>query len=227
MNKKRTKPKPQWKIQREIEILEKVSKVLTIIFFTLAAFATGCIVTWEMVYGQNGPRAGAIEEINSAEFGLYAGFTEAIQNAETTTEPVEVEESEKEIAKESASEEEEGEAFANRWSPEDYETMAHLIYAEGGGQGKKCMLYIGSVLLNRVESDMFPNTLKECINQPGQYSVKNWYMDREPSEEAYFVAEYLLTVGSELPDFVLYQHYRRPVAGTTTYAEINGEVFSY
>ena len=227
MNKKRTKPKPEWKIRREIEILENVSKILTIIFFTLAAFATGCIITWEMVYGQNGPRAGAIEEINSAEFGLYAGFTEAIQNAETMTEPVEVEESEKEIAKESASEEEAGEAFANRWSPEDYETMAHLIYAEGGGQGETCMLYIGSVLLNRVESDRFPDTLKECINQPGQYSVKNWYMDREPSEEAYFVAEYLLTVGSELPDFVLYQHYRRPVAGTTTYAEINGEVFSY
>ena len=214
---KRTKPKPEWKIRREIEILENVSKILIIAFFTLAAFATGCIITWEMVYGQNGPRAGAIESLNAAEFGLYAGFTEAIQNAETVTEPVDVEESEKEIAKESA----------NRWSPEDYETMAHLIYAEGGGQGETCMLYIGSVLLNRVESDRFPNTLKECINQPGQYSVKNWYMNREPSEEAYFVAEYLLTEGSELPDFVLYQHYRRPVAGTTTYAEINGEVFSY
>lgn len=214
---KRTKPKPEWKIRREIEILENVSKILIIAFFTLAAFASGCIITWEMVYGQNGPRAGAIESLNAAEFGLYAGFTEAIQKAETMTEPVEVEESEKEIAKESA----------NRWSPEDYETMAHLIYAEGGGQGKTCMLYIGSVLLNRVESDRFPDTLKECINQPGQYSVKNWYMDREPSEEAYFVAEYLLTEGSELPDFVLYQHYRRPVAGTTIYAEINGEVFSY
>ena len=222
---KRTKPKPDWMIERENEILDRLVLALFVICLLIGAFAAGMSFTFEIVTAS--PRAGAIESLNAAEFGLYAGFTEAIQNAETMTEPVEVEESEKEIAKESASEEEAGEAFANRWSAEDYETMAHLIYAEGGGQGETCMLYIGSVLLNRVESDRFPNTLKECINQPGQYSVKNWYMDREPSEEAYFVAEYLLTVGSELPDFVLYQHYRRPVAGTTTYAEINGEVFSY
>ena len=212
---KRTKPKPDWMIERENEILDRLVLALFVICLLIGAFAAGMSFTFEIVTAS--PRAGAIESLNAAEFGLYAGFTEAIQNAETMTEPVEVEESEKEIAKESA----------NRWSPEDYETMAHLIYAEGGGQGKTCMIYIGSVLLNRVESDRFPDTLKECINQPGQYSVKNWYMNREPSEEAYFVAEYLLTVGSELPDFVLYQHYRRPVAGTTTYAEINGEVFSY
>lgn len=211
----RTKPKPDWMIERENEIIDRLVLALFVIGLLIGAFAAGMSFTFEIVTAS--PRAGAIESLNAAEFGLYAGFTEAIQNAETMTEPVEVEESEKEIAKESA----------NRWSPEDYETMAHLIYAEGGGQGKTCMLYIGSVLLNRVESDRFPDTLKECINQPGQYSVKNWYMDREPSEEAYFVAEYLLTEGSELPDFVLYQHYRRPVAGTTTYAEINGEVFSY
>lgn len=212
---KRTKPKPDWMIERENEILDRLVLALFLICLLIGAFAAGMSFTFEIVTAS--PRAGAIESLNAAEFGLYAGFTEAIQNAETMTEPVEVEESEKEIAKESA----------NRWSPEDYETMAHLIYAEGGGQGETCMLYIGSVLLNRVESDRFPDTLKECINQPGQYSVKNWYMNREPSEEAYFVAEYLLTEGSELPDFVLYQHYRRPVAGTTTYSEINGEVFSY
>lgn len=212
---KRTKPKPDWMIERENEILDRLVLALFVICLLIGAFAAGMSFTFEIVTAS--PRAGAIESLNAAEFGLYAGFTEAIQNAETMTEPVEVEESEKEIAKESA----------NRWSPEDYETMAHLIYAEGGGQGETCMLYIGSVLLNRVESDRFPNTIKECINQPGQYSVKNWYMNREPSEEAYFVAEYLLTEGSELPDFVLYQHYRRPVAGTTIYTEINGEVFSY
>lgn len=212
---KRTKPKPDWMIERENEILDRLVLALFVVCLLIGAFAAGMSFTFEIVTAS--PRAGAIESLNAAEFGLYAGFTEAIQNAETMTEPVEVEESEKEIAKESA----------NIWSPEDYERMAHLIYAEGGGQGKTCMIYIGSVLLNRVESDRFPDTLKECISQPGQYSVKNWYMDREPSEEAYFVAEYLLTEGSELPDFVLYQHYRRPVAGTTIYTEINGEVFSY
>lgn len=114
---------------------------------------------------------------------------------------------------------------------EDLENLAKLIYAEGGGQGRECMLYVGSVILNRMtngESWQNGSTVEEVWSRKGQYP--GTYKRRneiEPSEEAYEVARYLLENGSVLPSYVLYQHYKVPVKDTKVYTESNGEVFSY
>ena len=65
-----------------------------------------------------------------------------------------------------------------------------------------------SVAANRVESDMFPNTLAEVIYQdnPVQYACTvdgNFY--REPTQRNWENALYVVENGSQLPENVLWQ----------------------
>ena len=197
------KKKPLWKIERQIQILDRVSIALAVICLLIAAFALGVCVGFDNIEAHE-------------KYGLYAGLTDINWDEYEVV----VEEETAETVEESLDE-------YLGWTNEDYERMAHLVYAEGGSQGYTCMMYIGSVLLNRIESDRYPDSMYECIHQKGQYSVKDYYMNLTPSEEAYYVAEELLTNGSVLPDYVLYQRYQRAVRGTTEYERVNGEVFSY
>lgn len=45
--------------------------------------------------------------------------------------------------------------------------LAKIIYAEGGGQSDKCQQYIGYVVINRIESKYYPNTLKKVFFSGG------------------------------------------------------------
>lgn len=91
----------------------------------------------------------------------------------------------------------------------DIELMAHLVFAENGDDSyseyKKAMMYTGSVVLNRVESDKFPGTLEGVIYQSGQYAC-TWDggIEKTPSKAACEVAEELIRNGSVLPKEVLY-----------------------
>jgi hypothetical protein len=70
------------------------------------------------------------------------------------------------------------------------------------------MLYVGSVVLNRVESDEFPDTIYEVVFQtdPLQYGpTKDGSYYEEPTPEAVEAAEKLLEDGSVLPADVIYQ----------------------
>ena len=91
----------------------------------------------------------------------------------------------------------------------DVELLARLINGESGSNwcSDKMQLGVGSVVLNRMKSDKFPNTMEEVIFQNGQYSCTKqgggyWL---EPSERAYKNARELLTKGSIFPDKVLFQ----------------------
>ena len=49
--------------------------------------------------------------------------------------------------------------------------LACCVEAEAGNQGLKGKRLVCAVILNRVDSDDFPNTVEEVINQPRQFSV--------------------------------------------------------
>lgn len=53
----------------------------------------------------------------------------------------------------------------------DMELMAQLVEAEAGNQPFKVKCRVVDVLLNRIESDEFPNTVEGVIFQSGQFSV--------------------------------------------------------
>lgn len=92
------------------------------------------------------------------------------------------------------------------YTSENVELLARLIYAEDRND-KTDQLYIGSVVLNRVKSKKYPNTIKGVISQKGQYSTyRNGTMYKlTPSKQAYKVARRLLKNGSVLPSKVVYQ----------------------
>ena len=110
----------------------------------------------------------------------------------------------------------------------ELEMLAHLIGGEAGSEWceDKMLYYVGSVVLNRVKSPDFPNTLEGVIFQKGQYAC-TWdgNYNREPSERCYRIAEQLLTYGSVLPDDVVYQ--AQFIQGSEVYAKVQNMYFCH
>ena len=55
-------------------------------------------------------------------------------------------------------------------SVSDLDLFAAIIYCEAGGESYECQLAVASVIMNRVKSGNFPNTLYDVIYQRGQFS---------------------------------------------------------
>ena len=53
----------------------------------------------------------------------------------------------------------------------EMELIAQLVMAEAGNQDLTGKRYVADVVLNRVDSDEFPNTVEEVIFQENQFSV--------------------------------------------------------
>ena len=107
------------------------------------------------------------------------------------------------------------------YSENDLYVLSHIISAEAGNCSEEMMIAVGSVVLNRVADDRFPDTIEEVVFQknPLQYSpTENGTYWNEPTEGAVEVAKLLLEEGSQLPENVVWQAEFRQ--GTETYREI-------
>lgn len=49
--------------------------------------------------------------------------------------------------------------------------LAKMIYAEARGESYKGQVAVGAVIMNRIESDQFPNTLTEVLYQKNQFTA--------------------------------------------------------
>lgn len=113
----------------------------------------------------------------------------------------------------------------------DTDLFARLIYCEAGGCSYRHKQLVGAVVINRVNSSKFPNTLRGVIYQSGQYSpVSSGKINRvTPDAECYEIARNLLAYGTGgiCPSNVLFQaNFRQGTGvyeilqspyGTTTY----------
>lgn len=91
---------------------------------------------------------------------------------------------------------------------DEYEVdlLARAIYNECGILGYDAMYLCGCVILNRVESNIYPNSIHDVLYQKGQYQiVSNGHINRSANEQAYEIARELLTNGSTIPKEVLFQ----------------------
>lgn len=52
----------------------------------------------------------------------------------------------------------------------DLDLLAAIIWCEAGNQSYDGMVAVGQVVMNRVKSSSFPNTIAEVLNQPGQFT---------------------------------------------------------
>lgn len=116
----------------------------------------------------------------------------------------------------------------NEVDPHDLEILAHLLNGEAGADycSDGLIYYVGSVVLNRVASEYFPDTIEGVVFQDGQYAC-TWdgNYDREPSERCYRIAEDLLLNGSLLPEDVVFQ--AEFEQGSGVYAKVENMYFCY
>ena len=81
--------------------------------------------------------------------------------------------------------------------------LSHIIYAESGNQSLEGKIAVGNVVLNRVHSAKFPNTVYEVIFQRGQFTpVSNGSIHLTPNAESVIAAKLCLdganTVGNAI-----------------------------
>lgn len=58
----------------------------------------------------------------------------------------------------------------NRYTKKNLRLMASIIYSEAGNQSYAGKKAVGIVIMNRVRSNSFPNSVSKVIYQPGQFS---------------------------------------------------------
>ena len=71
--------------------------------------------------------------------------------------------------------------------------LSRIISAESGNQSLDGKLAVGTVIMNRVESPLFPNTIYDVIFAPNQFSpASNGSINREPNAESVVAAKLIL-----------------------------------
>ncbi len=77
----------------------------------------------------------------------------------------------------------------NGYSSSDVALLARLIYAEARGETYKGQVAVGAVVLNRVRSSSFPNTISGVIYQPYAFTcVQDGQINYTPNQTAYQAA---------------------------------------
>lgn len=76
-----------------------------------------------------------------------------------------------------------------RYSNEDLDILASAIHGEARGEPYNGQVAVGAVILNRVKSSDFPNTIKEVVYQKNQFSaVDDGQINLVPNETSYRAA---------------------------------------
>ena len=67
--------------------------------------------------------------------------------------------------------------------------LARAIYAEARGETFEGQVAVGAVIVNRMESPKFPNTIEKVLYQPNQFKcVENGRINQTPNQNAYKAA---------------------------------------
>jgi Cell wall hydrolyses involved in spore germination len=75
-------------------------------------------------------------------------------------------------------------------SQEELDLLARIIYAEARGEDLEGQVAVGAVVLNRLKSPQFPNTIKEVIYQRRAFTaVDDKQIHLQPNEKAYQAAK--------------------------------------
>ncbi len=78
---------------------------------------------------------------------------------------------------------------SSNYTSSDLYLMAKAIYAEGRGESYTGQVAIGAVIMNRVKSPSFPNTVAGVIYQRGAFTaVSDGQINLEPNQTAYDAA---------------------------------------
>jgi len=117
-------------------------------------------------------------------------------------------------------------------NPEEIEMLTRIISGEARGEPLEGQIAVGAVVLNRVLSDDFPDTIEEVIFAEGQFiAIDDGYYDMQPTEKSYRAA--IKALEGKDPSNGAYYFYNPVTARTLwwlttreTTAEIGNHVFA-
>lgn len=96
---------------------------------------------------------------------------------------------------------------SDEWKPiisyttSEYDLFCRLVMGESGGESYQCQLATATVVVNRVRSSSFPNTLRGVIRQSGQFSART---DKKPTESVKKACWAAVCGKGNIPSSVLY-----------------------
>lgn len=110
---------------------------------------------------------------------------------------------------------------------EEVDLLAEVIYWENWHTDKEHLAayYTGAVVMNRVNSSEWPDTVKAVLYQKGQYSTTKYFYTKEIPPEVYDMAWDIYRNGTpEVPEDVIFQA-MRPLG--KTWKKVNTDYFCY
>ena len=106
------------------------------------------------------------------------------------------------------------EAFAD-YTESDYNVLLRIVQAEAGGCDMKGKILVANVILNRVESDEFPDTITDVVYEKRQFSpVSNGSINRCKVEEETVEAVDRALAGEDYSEGALFFMNRRASSGS-------------
>ena len=116
----------------------------------------------------------------------------------------------------------------SRYGPitgEEREILARIVYLEARGECAEGRQAVAEVVLNRVQSDAFPDTVAEVVFQPGQFSTADDLADAEPGENEYAAVDQAAEGPAALPEGVVY--FSRSPQNDRIFGQIGNHWFCY
>ena len=119
---------------------------------------------------------------------------------------------------------------APKYTQEDVNLLAEVIYHENWSTDPEHLAayYTGAVVMNRVKSKDWPNTIESVLYQknPRQYSTTGNFFTVKLPEECYEMAENILKNGTpDVPESVVFQAMRKQ--GKGTWKKVGTDYFCY
>lgn len=111
---------------------------------------------------------------------------------------------------------------------EDIKLLAEVIYHENWHTDKAHLAayYTGAVVMNRVKSKEWPNSIHDVLYQRGQYSTTKKFYTKELPAEVYDMARDIIVNGTpDVPETVVFQAMFRQ--GKGTWKKVNTDYFCY
>jgi hypothetical protein len=120
-------------------------------------------------------------------------------------------------------------SYAERKKLEDRETLARLVFLESNTESLECQKAVASVIINRLNSGQWGDTLESVIYARGQFTPASKIPHTTPTDKNYEAVDYVLTNGPTLPSYCLYfrtgHHF--PWQGYKPYTSIDNTYFGY
>lgn len=110
-------------------------------------------------------------------------------------------------------------------SPEDMDLLARMIWWEARGESREGQQAVAEVILNRMASDQFPNTLSEVIYAENQFEPAPRLEDAQPYQAQFEAIEGALYGPYILPEDVFY--FATYAVNENVWGEIDGHIFCF